>query len=278
MFLFGIAASTPFGAAVAMNGRHDILARHGRFVPGVLFRSFCWMVPRWPGVQQAAAGWAERSAAIERILTVLHFAMNHLQPALDVSWPAASRLPRLADPTHVLSTGLLLGMGALAAVVATMKFGLSIPGNAILRPVLPIVLGLALVPRTGAGTTMSASSLVTLMLMRLLGDTKGLGGTASLLLLGPALDVALLYARPNWVLYLRFALAGMAANGLAFVVQMGAKSFGFSLGGGKDFRSWLSIATITYPLFGLVAGLASGALLFHWSEWKLNKRGGERQP
>jgi hypothetical protein len=194
--------------------------------------------------------------------------MSHLQPAFDASWPAASRLALPTDRTYVFSTGLLIGMGALAAVVATMKFGLGIPGNAILRPVLPIVLGLALVPRSGAGTTMSASALATLMLMRMFGDSKGLGGTASLLLLGPALDVALLYARPNWLLYVRFALAGMAANGLAFVVQMTAKSFGLSLGGGKDFRSWLSLATISYPLFGLIAGLASGVILFHWSEWQ----------
>jgi hypothetical protein len=182
------------------------------------------------------------------------------------SWPAASRVALPHDRTYLLLTGLLLFMGGCAAAAtALFDLKLGIPGNSILRPILPYMLGLALVPRRGAGTTMTGGSILTLLALNSLGFHKGLGGTVSLILLGPALDLALLQARPNWILYIRFALAGLVANGLAFAAQVAAKSYGLSLGGGKDARTWLSIATISYPLFGLVAGLLGGLLWFHWS-------------
>ena len=182
------------------------------------------------------------------------------------SWPAASRVALPHDRTYLLSTGLLLFLGGCAAAATTLlDLKLGIPGHSILRPVLPYVLGLALVPRTGAATTMTCGSILTLLALNSLGFQKGLGGTLSLTLLGPALDLALLQARPNWILYVRFALAGLFANGLAFAAQVTAKPYGLSLGGGKDFRTWLSIATLSYPLCGLVAGLLAGLVWFHWA-------------
>lgn len=203
--------------------------------------------------------------------------MSQLDVSPNFPWPNASRLALPADRTYVLSTLLLLGMGAVATLAAMMEFKLRLPGNSILRPVLPMVLGLALVPRRGAGSTMTAGSIIALIIARLIGHEKGLGGMTSLVLLGPALDLALLHAKANWLLYVRFALAGLAANGLAFVVQMTAKTFGLSLGGGKDFRTWFSLATLTYPLFGLIAGLASGLLLFHWSPFGNQPRSDKKQ-
>ena len=189
----------------------------------------------------------------------------NLQPLLAGSWPAASRIALPVANYQLLSTGILLSMGALAALSALLEFKLKMPGNSIIRSLLPIAVGLAMVPRTGAGSTMTVGSLVTLTIMRSAGFEKGLGGTTSLLLLGPALDLALWNARPTWLIYLRLALAGMAANGLAFAVQVTAKQMGWSTGGGgRDFRTWLSLATVTYPLFGLAAGLISGLVLFHW--------------
>lgn len=190
--------------------------------------------------------------------------MNHVQPLVVPSWQSASRLALPAD-SLVASTALLLGMGSLATLASFLEFKLKLPGNSIIRGVLPVALGLALVPRLGSGTTMTVGSLLMVLFLRSIGHTKGLGGTTSLVLLGPMFDLALLAAKPNWMLYVRFALAGMAANGLAFAVQVTAKSYGLSLGGGKDFRTWISLATFTYPLFGLIAGLVSGLLFFHWS-------------
>lgn len=191
------------------------------------------------------------------------------------SWPAASRVPLPINGISVLSTSVLLLMGGLAAALTTLlDLKLGIPGNSILRPVLPYLLGLALVPRLGTGTTMTGGSILALLLFNGLGFHKGLGGMTSLILLGPALDLALLHARPNWTLYVRFALAGLVANALAFAVQVTAKSYGFSLGGGKDARTWLSLATISYPLCGLIAGLLSGLIWFHWSP----RRPGQQVP
>ena len=190
----------------------------------------------------------------------------------NVSWPAASRVLLPHDHSYVISTGLLLLMGGFAAAATTLlDLKLGIPGNSILRPVLPYVLGLALVPRLGAGTTMTGGSIITLLVLNSFGFQKGLGGITSLILFGPALDLALLHAKPNVILYLRFALAGLFANSLAFAVQVAAKSYGLSLGGGKDARTWLSIATFSYPICGLVAGLVGGLVWFHWSPRQVTK-------
>jgi hypothetical protein len=189
-------------------------------------------------------------------------------PLVDSDWSAASRLLGPLSKNGVTSSVLLLSMGAIAAAASLIEMKWQIPGNSIIRPVLPYVLGLALVPRRWSGMTMTVGSIAGLAGMRALGFQKGLGGMTSLLLLGPALDLALLHARPNWYLYLRFALAGLFANGLAFAVQVMAKSYGLSLGGGRDFKTWFSWATISYPLFGLIAGLAAGLLLFHWRPFR----------
>jgi hypothetical protein len=62
-------------------------------------------------------------------------------------------------------------------------FNLQIPGHAILRAVLPMAIGLALVPRKNGGTVMGVAALG--------GELPGLGACTSLALLGPMLDLAL---------------------------------------------------------------------------------------
>jgi hypothetical protein len=167
------------------------------------------------------------------------------------------------------STVVLLSCGVAAALSTTLiDLHLRMPGHSILKAVWPFLVGMAIAPRRGAGTIMSMGSLGTLIALSSFGLRKGMGGSTSLLLLGPCLDLALLHARPNLWIYLRFALAGLAANGAAFAVQMTAKSLGLSLGGGKDVRTWVSFALLTYPLFGFVAGLISGLVLFHWGPWR----------
>jgi len=181
------------------------------------------------------------------------------------SWPEASRLPLLNSTGTATSTGILLACGAAAALATTLiDLQLRMPGHAILKATLPYLIGMALVPRRGAGTVMSAGSLITLVLMGYLGVREGMGSATSLVLLGPCLDFAVAQAKPNVWLYLRFAVAGLIANLCAFLVQMTAKRMGFSLGGGRDLQSWLSLALITYPAFGFAAGLLCAAVLFHW--------------
>lgn len=111
---------------------------------------------------------------------------------------------------------------------------------------------------------MSCGAVAAASVLAWLEHVKGIGAMTSLLLLGPALDLAVLRAKANWTLYLRFAAAGLIVNLLAFSVQMGAKAAGWSLGGGRDFQSWLSVGTISFPICGLIAGLVSGAIWFHW--------------
>jgi prepilin-type N-terminal cleavage/methylation domain-containing protein/prepilin-type processing-associated H-X9-DG protein len=184
------------------------------------------------------------------------------------SWSAASRVALPLQNERVISTILLLliggGAAAFTILVDIKPPGMRIPGHAILRTVLPFLLGLALVPRRGSGSLMSLGAAVTAGALSFLDQKKGLGSMTSLVLLGPALDLAVTHARANWRLYLRFAAAGLAVNLLAFVAQMTAKSFGLNMGGGRDLTSWLSTATITFPVCGLIAGLVSGLVWFHW--------------
>src|SRR5262245_4140065 len=68
----------------------------------------------------------------------------------------------------------LVAMGAAAAVASTMlDLGLRVPGHAIVRTVLPLGLGLALAPRSGAGVLMSGSAGLTLAALRGAGVAGG---------------------------------------------------------------------------------------------------------
>jgi hypothetical protein len=166
----------------------------------------------------------------------------------------SSRFPFLihaGSRTALRDWGLLLGLGALAAVLATsLEFRLRLPGHAILRGVLPLTLGLALVPRRFSGSVMGASAVLTLLVLRqAAGIAVGSAAVTALVLTGPLLDLALWNARPGWRLYLRLALAGLACNGLALAVHLA-----FPSGGGGMRGTW-PLALYTYPLFGLLAGL-----------------------
>jgi hypothetical protein len=158
---------------------------------------------------------------------------------------------------------LLLGLGALAALIASLlEFRLKIPGHAILRGVLPITLGLALVPRRFAGSVMGVSALLTaLALPNLGGRMIGAAALTTLVLIGPMLDLALWHARPGWRLYLRLALAGMLCNCIALGAHLLGPWLGVPSGGGGMRASW-PLALFTYPLFGLLAGLAGAFCWF----------------
>ncbi len=172
----------------------------------------------------------------------------------------ATRLPWLGRAEQALPllewTALLLFGGLATCTMAFMDWGIRIPGHAILRAVFPMVCGLALVPRRGAGTVMGVGALVFLLWIRLGGHgVPGTGATTSLLLIGPMMDLALRSAKPGLRMYFGFALAGFATNFLAFVVRGSAKLLGGRGAGGRGFDGWFSEAVFTYAACGLVAGL-----------------------
>jgi len=163
---------------------------------------------------------------------------------------------------------ILMSAGVLAACASTF-LDLNIrrlPGHAILRVVFPMAVGLALVPRRGAGCTMGGAAFITGVGLRMAGfkgDALGFGALASLTATGPLLDWTLRRANGGWRQYVSFGIAGLASNLLALVVRGGAKALGWERAGSRPLLEWLSQAVGTYVLCGLLAGLISGVILFY---------------
>ncbi|MCA9075939.1 MAG: hypothetical protein KDA93_13000 [Planctomycetaceae bacterium] len=164
----------------------------------------------------------------------------------------------------VSDLAILAGCGFAAAVMtALIDLNLRLPGHAILKVVLPLSLGMSLVPRRGAGLAMGASAGVTLGGMSVFGGTGvGPGAAASLLILGPLLDAASRRVRPGWRLYGAFAVAGLTANLGAFVVRGLTKASGGGWAGTRLLHDWLSVAPVSYAACGLIAGFVSTAIFF----------------
>ena len=208
---------------------------------------------------------------------------------------ASSRVPSLCRPERAISAIelavlVLLGFSAAAATML-LDFSLRIPGHAILRSVFPMALGLALVPRQAAGSIMGASAVATAFLFHA-GDASGSpGAMTSLALTGPLLDLALLGAKSPWRLYLGFVLAGLGSNLAAFFVRWsvramdvvprvagggggggGGRGGGGGGGGGRggggggaiSIDDWLALAPWTYIACGILAGLLSALIWFHF--------------
>ena len=178
-----------------------------------------------------------------------------------------SRLPALSrwdEPaTHAEWAALVLAGAGAALAAAFIDLGFRLPGQAILRSVLPMGLGLALVPRRGAGSVMGIAALATALGLRGMGAAAlGLGATTSLCLTGPFLDLALTTARYGWQIYLGCGLAGLSSNLAALAIRGGGKLAGVG-GGGRRIDDWWSQAWFTYPACGLAAGLLSALVWFH---------------
>jgi hypothetical protein len=181
----------------------------------------------------------------------------------------ASRLPAISRDVQVsaVEIGLLLACGALSAVaVGMLQLRMGVPGHAILRGVVPMALGLALVPRRSAGTVMAGGASVTAALM-LMGGFGRFQPAAllSMLLLGPVLDVALIGRPTGWRLYARFIAAGVAANCAAFATRFAVAFLGYRLQGGRQFMEFWHTALGSFVICGAIAGLVSAALWFRLS-------------
>jgi hypothetical protein len=194
--------------------------------------------------------------------------MFQYQPAL----AANSRVGALADapeqPITAAELTALVILGASAAFwSAFIRLPLRIPGSSLAYAVLPIAVGFAVVPRKLAGTTMSASAVLTASIMTATGfNSFGIGAMTSLLAIGPLLDLAVTRMRSGWRLYAGFVAAGVMANLLAFSLRGGSKLFGFDAPGLRPLDDWLSQAAVTYLLAGGLAGLLNAWAWFRWQE------------
>ena len=175
-------------------------------------------------------------------------------------------LTRDSDSVTTVELLTLVGTGVLAAALSTLvDLHLRVPGHAILKVVFPISAGLALVPRSGAGTVLCGSALATALCLRGLGlggSGPGFGALTSLTAIGPLLDWTLRHAKPGRSVYLSVMLAGLFANLAALAVKASLKGFGLEPAGGRTLSVWLSQAIVTYTLCGLVAGLLSALVWF----------------
>ncbi len=193
---------------------------------------------------------------------------------------AAARLPRITrlnDRITAAEIVLLFLCGCAAATaLAYIRLGLRIPGHAIVLSVVPMALGLALAPRRGAGSIMSAGALGTAAFLTTFAHARyGGGAFTSLCLIGPMMDVAIARAQRGWRLYLGLVVAGVATSFCALVSRTGGKVLGFDLPGTRPFGTWWSQALVTYTLSGAVAGLLGA---FFWFQFKSGERLSDPEP
>ncbi|HEV3418550.1 MAG TPA: hypothetical protein VG056_17130 [Pirellulales bacterium] len=160
-----------------------------------------------------------------------------------------------------LATLLLAGALATVAVVAFSP-ALRIPGHAILRATLPIVCGMALVPRRFAGSIMTVGAGAAAWGLSASGfENWQPAAVVALLALGPAIDVAMMgRAATGWRLYARFALAGILANSLSFAVRFGTFWFRLDDGRPHSLRQFSVGVFLSFAACGAVAGLLSAAV------------------
>lgn len=191
--------------------------------------------------------------------------------AINTALAGRSRLAPLTghgDAARPWEVAMLVGCGLLAsAAVLLLDFSLRIPGHAILRSVLPMSLGLALVPRRGAGATMGISALLGLLVGGGMGYSAGTGATTSLLTTGPLLDLAARQAGRGWRLLIAFGTAALLSNMLAFAVRGFTRlpQPGGGGTGGRGGAGWWSVAPISYAACGLIAGAVCAIIWFRWS-------------
>ena len=177
-------------------------------------------------------------------------------------------LVQSGDRFSAAELAILIAAGLLAAAaVALISPTLRMPGSAILRAGIPMVLGVALVPRRLSGTVMGLGAMAGWA-----GLVAGGWGhwqpaaVVSLVALGPAIDLALGVATPRgWTLYLRFALAGALANSAAFAVRAGTSLIGLDSAGGHTNSRFGLTVFLSFVACGVVAGLLGALAAFRLS-------------
>jgi hypothetical protein len=187
--------------------------------------------------------------------------------AVNPSFVELGRLPSLArDQAKVTAAEcaalVLMGLSA-AACSALVEFKLRIPGHAIIRVIFPMAVGLALVPRRGAGLVMGTAAAVGAVGMNLMAiGSLGSGAMTSLILTGVLLDVAVRFACRPWQVYAGVVAAAVASNLCAMAVHAAEKVGWLGAAHGGSLATWLPRAAVTYPVCGLIAGLVTALALF----------------
>lgn len=160
---------------------------------------------------------------------------------------------------------VLMLAGALAAlVVAFVPLPLRIPGHAILKVAVPIVCGVATVPRPFAGSMAGIWVAVVICVLEASGIRHvPTAALVAALAIGPAIDLAVVGFRGMRLsVYLRFAIAGLLANLLAFFVRWGTSSLGFDAGQLHRMSEIGVVAFISFALCGILAGIVSAMIFF----------------
>lgn len=189
--------------------------------------------------------------------------------ALHAGLASTARLPNVAGARRTISlaeVAVLLTCGIAAAAMSSFgQMPLRIPGHAIIRCALPMGLGLALVPRHGAGFCMSATAWATAWLFGLAGlGRTGPGAVTGMIAIGPCLDLAVLGARSGWRLYVSFVAGGILGNLIALVIRGGLKALLPAPMEGQPIAEWIGQAALTYPICGAIAGLLGAIVWFRF--------------
>ena len=190
--------------------------------------------------------------------------MYLLELPMHKSLHSRSRLRLLSGverPISVSELLVLVSLGSVAAGLATFwDMGLKLPGHAILRVSFPMMLGMALVPRRGSGTMLSAVALITTVVFHCLGwGTPGLGALTSLSLFGVITDFVMGRTGTGSGILSRFALVGFLTNLAAFAIRGGSRLANVA---GSAKASWWFYAPFTYALCGILSGMICGMLWF----------------
>lgn len=159
----------------------------------------------------------------------------------------------------------LIVFGIVAtSCIAFFQTPIRMPGHAILKACLPLAIGLRFVPRPGAGTIMSSAAMLTAAVYL----TAGVGhlqpaAMTALLAIGPAVDWAARRSQTFTISYLvRFALAGLIANMLAFAARWGLAFFQADGPLPVYMRDMLGFAFVSFAACGALAGLLCGVIRF----------------
>jgi hypothetical protein len=146
--------------------------------------------------------------------------------------------------SRVTDLFVLGAMGALAALGVLYGPRLHMPGSSILYALVPIALGRSLAPRRFGGT---GASVAAVALAGVLGGHAGAGAIASLILAGPALDLALE----------RFPRGGLAIVLVGVATSLAALAMRAASG---PIRAPLPFALASYVACGAVAGVVAAAV------------------
>ena len=168
--------------------------------------------------------------------------------------------------------------GALAAVaVVAFSPALRIPGHAILRAALPMVCGMALVPRRLAGSIMAPAPARQCSYSQPPASAAGSPQpSCRFWRSGPAIDIAMAgRSVGGWRLYLRFAVAGVLANALAFFLRGGISLFGLDNDRPHTLARFDLRVFASFADCGAIAGLLSALVCFQFSA---NQRQGGQSP